>query len=74
MAVFVRNDVMIALVTDAIFRVTVVTRVGLPVIYVVAMVTRTRQSCFALQAFLFGFVYFQKCRESAMTLLAKFQY
>ena len=74
MAVFVLNDVMVTLVTNAIFRVTVPTRVSLPVIYLVTMVTRTRQSCFALRAFLFDFIYFQKCRESAMTLLTKGQY
>lgn len=74
LAVFVLNDVMVIMVTNAIFRVTVVTRVGLPVIYVVAMATRTRQNCFALRAFLFGFIYFQKCRESAMTLPTKFRY
>jgi hypothetical protein len=71
MAVFVLSDVMVTLVTNAKFRVTMVTRVFLPVIYVVAMVTRMKQNW---RAFVFGLIYFQKCRESAKTLPTKFQY
>lgn len=74
MAVFVLSDVMVTLLTSANFRVTMVTRVFLPVIYVVAMVTRMKQNCFAVRVFVFGFIYFQQCRESAKTLPTKFQY
>lgn len=67
MAVLVLNIAMVNMVTNSIFRVTMVTRVGLPVIHMAAMVTLTGQNCFALWAYVFGFIYFQKCRESANT-------
>ena len=66
MAVSVLN---VTMVTSVILRVTVVTQVtSLSVVYVVAMLKRTREKCFDLLAFMFGFIDLLKCHESAKKL------